>query len=117
GLLDIDVLAGLAGPDGRQRMPMVRGGDGDGIDILVVEDGAHVLDDFDLFAVSLFELSGALPANLQVGVDERGDFNVFERLQAPDVVLPAAIDAEHGNADGLIGAEGAGGRQSRSGGG
>src|SRR5690606_17182003 len=27
GLLDVDVLAGLAGPDGRQRVPVVRGGD------------------------------------------------------------------------------------------
>src|SRR5262249_16372332 len=43
-LLDVDVLAGLHGPDGGQRVPVVRGGDGDTVDRLVVEDLAEVLD-------------------------------------------------------------------------
>ena len=42
--LDIDMLPGLHGPDRRQRMPMIRRRDGDGVHGLVVEDGAQVLD-------------------------------------------------------------------------
>ena len=42
-LLDVDVLAGLAGPDGHQRVPVVRRGDRDGVDVLVVERLADVL--------------------------------------------------------------------------
>ena len=44
GLLDVDVLAGLQRPDGRERVPVVRHGDDDGVDVLVVEDAAEVLD-------------------------------------------------------------------------
>ena len=43
-LLDVDVLARLAGPDRRQRVPVVRRGDRDGVDLVVVEDPAEVLD-------------------------------------------------------------------------
>ena len=45
GLLDVDVLAGLQRPDRRERVPVIRGGDDDGVDVLVVEDAAHVLDE------------------------------------------------------------------------
>src|SRR5262249_37071788 len=44
-LLDVDVLAGLAGPDGGQGVPVVRGGDDQGGDVLVREGLAHVLLD------------------------------------------------------------------------
>ena len=42
-LLDVDVLARLAGPDRGQGVPVVRRGDRDGVDVLVVEDLAEVL--------------------------------------------------------------------------
>ena len=41
-LLDVDVLARLAGPDDDQRMPVVRRGDGDGVDVLVFEQLADI---------------------------------------------------------------------------
>src|SRR5271157_3322909 len=37
GLLDINVLAGLHGGDGDGRVPMVGGGDADGIDVFAVQ--------------------------------------------------------------------------------
>ena len=43
-LLDVDVLAGLAGPDGHQGVPVVGRGDGDGVEVLVFEGLADVLD-------------------------------------------------------------------------
>ena len=45
-LLDVDVLAGLAGPDRHQAMPVVGGGDGDDVHFLVVQDAADVLNAF-----------------------------------------------------------------------
>src|SRR5262249_37654968 len=42
GLFDINVLAGLEGPDGRQGVPVVGRGDADGVDGLVLEDLAKV---------------------------------------------------------------------------
>ena len=41
-LLDVDVLAGLAGQDGQQRVPVVGRGDRDGVDRLVVEQPPKV---------------------------------------------------------------------------
>ena len=41
-LATIDVLSGLQRPDRRQRMPVIRRGDDDGIDVLVVEHAAHL---------------------------------------------------------------------------
>jgi hypothetical protein len=42
---DVDVLAGLHCPDRGERMPVVRRGDSDGVDFLVVHDAAQVLHD------------------------------------------------------------------------
>src|SRR5207247_9684344 len=42
-LLDIDVLAGLTGPNRDQRVPVIAGGDRNRVQLLVVEGLAHVL--------------------------------------------------------------------------
>ena len=41
-LLAIDVLAGLAGQDGDDRVPVVGRGDDDRVDVLAIEDLAEV---------------------------------------------------------------------------
>ena len=43
GLLDIDILARLAGMNGLQSMPMVRGADDDGVHILQFQEPAVIL--------------------------------------------------------------------------
>jgi len=45
GLLDVDVLAGLEGPDGPQGVPVVAGGDRNRVDLLVLEHLPEVLVD------------------------------------------------------------------------
>ena len=40
--LDVYVLAGLAGPDRHQRVPVIGRGDHDGVDVLAVQELAHV---------------------------------------------------------------------------
>ena len=42
GLLDVEVLAGLQGPDALDGVLMVRGGDGDGVDTLIFEHLSHI---------------------------------------------------------------------------
>ncbi len=42
GLFDVNVFTRLAGPDGRQRVPVVRRGRGDRVDVLAVEQLSHV---------------------------------------------------------------------------
>ena len=41
-LLDVDVLAGLGAPDGHQGVPVVGSGDGDDVDLGVVEHGSDI---------------------------------------------------------------------------
>ena len=41
-LFHVDVFPGLAGPDGSEGVPVVAGGDDDGVDVIVFEKFAHV---------------------------------------------------------------------------
>ena len=108
GLLDIHVLARLAGPDGGQRVPVVGRGDGHRVDLFVIEDAPQVLFDADLLAVGLFESRGALSRHQQVGVAQRHEFHVALFHQARDVVLAAPVDAQHRDPDAIVGPERAG---------
>jgi len=55
-LFYINVLAFLASPDGLQRMPMIRRGNGDRIDILVIEQPAEIHLRFRFVAGDLFQI-------------------------------------------------------------
>ena len=52
GLLDVDVLACLAGQDGCGCMPMKRGRDDDAVDLLIVQDPPDVLFQFGTFSLT-----------------------------------------------------------------
>ena len=43
GFFHVDMLSGLAGPYREKGMPMIRGGGGDGVDVLVLEDAAEIV--------------------------------------------------------------------------
>ena len=79
-LLDVDVLSGLQRPDRRQRMPVIRRGDDDGVDVLVVEHAAHVLDEVRLEGRDAGELLVVDARRLEVGVDvaQRLDLDVLQ---------------------------------------
>ncbi len=47
-LLDVDVLARLAGGDHLDRVPVVGGGDHDGVDVLAIEQDSKILDAGDV---------------------------------------------------------------------
>ena len=81
---------------------MVGRRDADAVDALVVERPAEVLLDRGLAAVFAFEARGALLGDLPVGVDERRDLDVLQRLEAGDVALAAPVDSEHRHANSVI---------------
>ena len=47
-LFDVDILARLAGPDGHQRVPVIRRGDRNGVDGFVFHDAARIGVDLGL---------------------------------------------------------------------
>lgn len=100
----VDVFTGLAGPDGDERMPVIRGGDGDGVDVFVFEDFADVGLGFGGgfgFVLNFFELGGEEAA---IGIDEIGDLDVFQAEVFVDVAVAAAVDSGDGDADGFVSA-------------
>ena len=102
-LLDVDVLASLASPDGQQGVPMVRSGDGDGIEILVLQGRANVLEKLRFPTGLLFHVLGGVPPDAGIGVDQVGKLDVLEPRPCLDVFPSAAVEAGDANPDPLIG--------------
>ena len=75
-LFDVDVFAGLASPDGAERMPMVRRGDRDDVDVFVVEDAAKVLHDFRFRRTGVGEDLLCRADDVEVNVAQGGDHGI-----------------------------------------
>ena len=61
GLLDVNVLAGLAGPDRAQGMPVVGGRDHQRVDALVIEDAPDVADRLGTLPAQRLDLGWLAP--------------------------------------------------------
>ena len=104
-LLDIDILAGLASPNGHQGMPVVWCGYRNGVEVLVVQRFADVLYRFWLVAAFLVDLLDALVEGSRIGVDQVGDLNSLHAGEFFDVLRTSAVQACKADSDGVIGAE------------
>ena len=114
GLLDVEVLAGLEGPDALDGVLVVRRGDGDGVDILIFEHLADVG-----VALGAGDVLHALGDDLGVDVAEGDDADALDLLELLDVFLTAAAEADDGDAEVTVGASGLGvglGAEARHGG-
>jgi hypothetical protein len=85
---------------------MVGGGDRDGVDALVVEHPTKVGQCCRRGGC----LAGLLPEHLEgaaehlrVGIDDGRDLDVVEAHEAAQVGLAAAVEAEHGDTDAIVG--------------
>ena len=106
GLFDVDILAGLAGPDGDQGVPVIGSGGGDGDDVFVLEEVADIFVADDFVAL-LFLVGDALFEDVLIGITEGGEADVLLFTEGGDVGLAAGVEADDGDADGLVGADGA----------
>ena len=110
GLLDVHVLARLAGPDRRQRVPVVGRGDDDRVDVLVVEQLAQVGVRLDarIVRAELLDLRHEMGL---VAVAQGGEAQAGNLQMRPDLVLAhaadlhARADADDAQADVVVGAE------------
>ena len=85
GLFDVHVLAGLAGPDGHQGVPVIGRGDGDGVDGFVFQQLADVLVGLRLGLAELVDLRQALGDVRIVDIADRRDLHVGQLAVAADV--------------------------------
>src|SRR5688572_13177104 len=89
-LLAIDGPSRLTCPDRHQRMPVVGGGDGHGVDVAILEHAAEVALGFRIPSPTLLrggERSREMPF---VDVDDVADTDVLDRGKMFVVILPAA---------------------------
>ena len=105
GFFDVDIFAGLAGPDGHERVPVIGRGDGDGVDIFVFEQLANVDVGFRLGQAHLFDFADALAGDVFVDVADGDDFCSRDMRKAVDVIVAAAAHSADGYADTFVGAE------------
>src|SRR5690348_2426528 len=103
GLFNIDVLARLASPDAHQCVPVVRRGDGDSINGLVVEQLTQVLVAFGSGMAHLFNLRLTLANQRFIRVAQSSDLDVLKAGQLMDVILPAPVQSDHRNAHPVVG--------------
>jgi hypothetical protein len=108
GFFDIDIFAGFAAPDGEQGVPVVGGGDDDGVDILAVEEVADILVTLDLVgALEVVFSVGFLDAvfeDFAVGIAESDDLDIGDGLEVLDMGIAAATDTDDADPDLVIGA-------------
>ena len=105
-LLDVDVLAGLHRPNGRQGVPVVRRGDRDDVDRLVVKRLADVADELGLAALLRLDLLDAFLADRFVRVADARDLALGQIDVRADVVAAAAANADDHDAQPVVGAGG-----------
>ena len=113
-LFHVDVLAGLARPYGRQGVPVVGRGDGDRIDLLVVERLAEVGVGGNAL-VAILELADLVVENLAVDVAQGHDSHAGHLPEVVDELAATTADSarrfdpaesDHGQADFAVGARG-----------
>ena len=100
--LDVDVLAGLAGPDGRERVPVIRDGHGDGLHFFVVEDLPHIGVAFGLFAGGLFDSRLTAFEGGLVDVAQGDDVGVGEFGVLVHMVAASSAQADDSDIDLIV---------------
>ena len=102
-LFDVHVLARLAGPDRRQRVPMVRRRDGHRVDALVGERLANIAIQFGPLALGFFDDLRAALEDIGVDVAKRDVFGFILHFEdVLDVRAALAVEADRANADSAI---------------
>src|SRR5439155_13686240 len=89
----------------RQRVPVVAGGNRDGVDRGVLDDPAQVLHVSRAVLAALLHDLHRRRDHVGINVADRRDGHVVHRCVAADVILPAAVDADDGDAYDVVGAD------------
>src|SRR5579859_1635113 len=86
-------------------MPMIGGGDGDGVDILIFEELANIDVGFGFRQTHLLDAGKALVQDVFVDIAESGKLDARDVRETADVVVAAAAHATDSHADAIVGAE------------
>ena len=103
GLLDVNILAGLAGKHSQKRMPVVGRGDRDGVDRLVVEQAAKVFLDLRRLSGRTFDGLHGLGEHRIIDVADRDDLGLRVSGKHLGMIESAVAQTDDGDAHPLAG--------------
>ncbi len=104
GFFDVDIFAGLQGPDAHERVPVIGGGNSDGVEIGCGEELANVGKFF--YNDALFgEIGGGAIEHSGVGVADGDDAYAFDFAEATEVIFAATVEADDGDPNIGMGAD------------
>ena len=106
GLFYIDMFAGGTGEDRRRRMPMIRGGDRNRVNVPILKHLAQVGNAFGLARLFFEDSLDSLLGRAAVHVANVSNLRVRRSQVTGDVRHPAAIAADDGDGHFLAGAFG-----------
>lgn len=103
GLFDVDVLAGLQPVDGHGRVPVVGRGDGDGVDIFLVEDATEVFVCRGRAAHGLLRVGGEFREGVAVDVADVSDMrSILIGLERGEMRIGAAVQADNREVESVV---------------
>ena len=105
-LLEIDMLAGLHGHDGRGGMPVVGHGDHHGIDILRLEQTAQIPLAAGFAPADLGDILAAFGQSARIDIAHTGYLAVPHLRKTLSQGIAARIHADHADPDALVGSGG-----------
>src|ERR1019366_5067085 len=102
GLLNINILARLTTPYGHERVPMIRGGDRDRVDRLVIQELADVDEGRGLLKPHLLHRRQTLPHNVLIDVADRGDFHIGHLGILTHMQPSLPVETDDGDANAVV---------------
>ncbi len=102
---DVHVLAGLDSEDRQGRVPVIWRGDGQHIDVLVVERHAEILHTGWSVSTFVFYAFRSTLEQPRVGINQVGNETLFAATEFADMRAAATIDSCHSHADDLVSAQ------------
>src|ERR1700723_520865 len=81
---------------------MIRCGDGDGVDLFILEQFANIDAGFWLWQSHLLDLFHTLLRNVFIDVAQNGQFRSWDARKAVDVVVAAASHSANRHADTIV---------------
>jgi hypothetical protein len=106
-LLDVDILPGLAGPDGEERVPVVAGRDQHGVDVRARDQLAGI-GGLERRGQRGRQGGGDAGQHLRIDIAQAGDAHPRHLEQILQVGRTLAVEADDAEAHGIVGAGGGG---------
>ena len=101
-LLDIDVSARLASPNGHQSVPVIRRCDGDRVDVFPFQQAANIELGGGAVAGNFFYLRDSGREQTLIGITQSGHAYVGHLRKGAVMILAAAVKTHHCNIDGVV---------------